>query len=54
VRSHLHVALDQGYITQVRFDQLYDRASEVNRLISGFMNYLRESNLRGRKYRDAT
>ncbi len=53
VRSHLYVALDQGYITQIRFGELYDQASEVSRLITGFMNYLRESNLRGRKYRDA-
>jgi four helix bundle protein len=51
VKSHLYVALDQGYLTPVSFDQLYGQASEVSRLLSGFMTYLRESNLRGRKYR---
>ena len=51
VKSHLYVALDQGYLTQVGFDQLYGQASEVSRLLSGFMTYLRESDLRGRKYR---
>jgi len=51
VKSHLYVALDQGYIAPASFDQLYDQASEVGRLLSGFMSYLRESNLRGHKYR---
>jgi four helix bundle protein len=51
VKSHLYVALDQGYIPTPAFDQLYGQASEVSRLLSGFMAYLRESNLRGRKYR---
>ena len=51
VKSHLYVALDQAYITSACFDQLYGKAGEVGRLVSGFMTYLRESNLRGRKYR---
>ena len=51
VKSHLYVALDQEYLTPVSFDQLYGQASEVSRLLSGFMSYLRESNLRGRKHR---
>lgn len=51
VRSHLYVALDQGYLTQTSFSSLFDQAAEVSRLLSGFMNYLRQSNVRGRKYR---
>ena len=51
VKSHLYVALDQGYLAPANFDQLYGQASEVSRLLSGFMTYLRESDLRGRKYR---
>ncbi len=54
VKSHLYVALDQNYIEQVRFNTLYEQASEVGRLISGFMAYLRGSNLRGNKYRGAS
>jgi len=53
VRSHLYVALDQKYISQAVFDQLYDRSTEVSRLVSGFMTYLRQSNLRGKKYRES-
>ncbi len=51
VKSHLYVALDQKYITQDAFDQLYTQASDVSKLVSGFMAYLRESELRGNKYR---
>jgi four helix bundle protein len=51
VKSHLYVALDQSYITPVDFEQLYGQASEVSRLLAGFMGYLRESKLRGHKYR---
>jgi four helix bundle protein len=51
VKSHLYVALDQEYLAPSSFDQLYGQANEVGRLLSGFMTYLRESDLRGRKYR---
>ena len=53
VRSHLYAALDQGYVSEDTFADLSRQALEVSRLIAGFMAYLRQSNLRGRKYRDA-
>jgi hypothetical protein len=46
-----YVALDQGYVTQVSFDQLYAKADEVSRLVGGFMHYLRQSQLGGPKYK---
>jgi four helix bundle protein len=49
VKSHLHVALDQQYVAQEHFGQLYEQADEVSRLISGLTSYLRQSSLRGRK-----
>jgi len=51
VKSHLYVALDQEYVTPPQFTHLYDQADEVGRLLSGFMAYLQESNLRGRKFK---
>ena len=51
VKSHLYVAMDQGYITSVGFGQLYAKADEVSRLLGGFMNYLRQSRLRGSKFK---
>jgi four helix bundle protein len=50
VKSHLYVALDQQYVTAAEFTNLYGQADEVGKLLSGFMDYLRKSNLRGRKY----
>jgi len=40
VRSLLYVALDQGYINQDEFHELYDQATTVSRLIAGFIGYL--------------
>jgi four helix bundle protein len=51
VKSHLYVALDQQYLTQTQFTQLYNGADEVGKLIAGFMDYLRQSQLRGRKFK---
>src|SRR6266478_7899310 len=50
VKSHLYVALDQSYITPMTFDDLYGKANEVGRLVSGFMTYLRDSRVGGHKY----
>jgi four helix bundle protein len=50
VRSHLYVALDQRDILPPAFDGLYAAADEVGKLVNGFMKYLRESELRDRKY----
>ena len=51
VKSHLYVALDQSYITPMIFDNLYGKANEVGRLVSGFMTYLRDSRVGGHKYK---
>jgi len=50
-KSHLYVALDREYIDKSQFDRLYGTADEVSRLISGFMGYLQQSDLRGRKFK---
>lgn len=52
VRSQPYVALDQGYITQPQFDELYADALSINRMVSGFMTYLKKTDLRGSKYQD--
>jgi four helix bundle protein len=41
VRAQAYIALDQGYITQEKFDQIYALAGETGRLIGGFIAYLR-------------
>jgi four helix bundle protein len=49
VRSQLYVALDAGFLDQAQFTELFGSAEEASRLIAGFMSYLRESEMRGRK-----
>jgi four helix bundle protein len=51
VKSHLYVALDQAYVTQLGFDQLYAKADEVSRLVAGFMTYLQQSHVGGHKFK---
>jgi four helix bundle protein len=51
VKSHLYVALDQQYIVQEQFNRLYNCADEVGRLLAGFMSYLKQSGLRGKKFK---
>ena len=51
VEAQLYVALDQGYISQEQFDSTKSMALSTKKLIAGFMNYLRQSNLKGQKYK---
>ena len=51
VRAQLYVALDAGYIDQQTFSQLSDMAAQINRMLAGFMKYLRISELKGSKYK---
>jgi four helix bundle protein len=53
-RSHLHVALDQGYLTQQQFEELKNQTEVVGKMLSGFMNYPRKSDYRGSKFRQST
>ena len=41
IQSHLYVALDLNYVTQIVFDEIYDKADKVSRMISNFIKYLR-------------
>ena len=40
VKSELYVALDQRYITQTQFDEIYGLASQTHAKIGGFIRYL--------------
>lgn len=41
VQSHLYVALDQSYLGQKEFDEIYEQANKSAMLISGLVKYLR-------------
>jgi four helix bundle protein len=51
LRAQLYVAFDQQYVSMETFDFLRTEVTEVSQLISGFMKYLKESDLRGSKLR---
>ena len=42
-QSHLYVALDQEYITEKEFLDIYSKIDEVSRMIQGFSNYLKNA-----------
>ena len=44
VQSHLYVALDQNYISEEKFQKIYNQVEDVKKLISGFKRYLKNSN----------
>ncbi len=41
VRSHLYIAVDQGYLSKDSFESIYAQADKVGRIISGLIKYLR-------------
>ena len=51
LRAQLYVALDQNYLSNAKFDSLSQQAIEISQLISGFMKYLKQSDLQGSKLR---
>ena len=53
VRSQLYVALDQSYLTESVFEELSSHAREISRMLTGLMSYLRNSGLKGTKYKSS-
>ena len=51
VESQLYIAFDQNYISQEEFHSLKELADSTKRLIAAFMNYLKQSEIRGQKYK---
>ncbi len=49
--TQLYLAADQQYITAAEFHLLYAQASEVNRMLSGLINYLQKATIKGVKFR---
>jgi four helix bundle protein len=41
LQSHLYVGLDQSYLTQAEFSELYDQTSKTKGMIFRFIEYLR-------------
>lgn len=50
-RSQLYRVLDRNYINEEEFDKLYEQTIVLGKMIGGFMNYLKKSDLKGSKYK---
>lgn len=52
LKSQLYRCLDNKYISQKLFDDLYNLADEVTKMITGFINYLNKSKIKGQKFKN--
>lgn len=52
VRSQLYRALDQKYIDQKSFEELYNGYDSLGGKIAGFINYLNQSSIKGQKFKE--
>lgn len=43
IKSQLYIASDLGYIDEVTFEKLYDKCTDISKLIRGFINYLKKT-----------
>ena len=44
VQSQLYIALDQGYISEEQFREIYEKVEETAKLLSKFITYLKSLN----------
>ena len=54
VRAQLYVALDRNYIDEPTFRELNQLTTQIGRMISGLMAYLKQSGIKGTKYKRAS
>ncbi len=51
LQSHMYVAIDQNYVTQEVFDNIYQQADKTAKMISGLITYLRNNEARFKQER---
>jgi len=51
LRSQLYRALDQKYIDENEFQDSYELVSDCSKLVTGLINYLKNSELKGLKFK---
>ncbi len=54
VRAQLYVALDRKYLDESTFRELSQMATQTSRMIGGLVAYLKQSGLKGTKYKKAS
>ncbi|MBK9215244.1 MAG: four helix bundle protein [Chloracidobacterium sp.] len=51
VRAQLYIAMDQGYLDEKNFLKLREEVVQVSMMIAGLIAYLKQSELKGSKFR---
>jgi four helix bundle protein len=51
LKTQLIIAFEIGYINDIEYNKLKNDSEEIAKLITGFMNYLSKSELKGIKYK---
>ncbi len=46
LQSHMYIALDQNYITNGTFEEIYQQVHKTSKMISGLITYLRNNEVR--------
>jgi four helix bundle protein len=50
VKSQLYRSLDNQYISDLKFNELYEQCDEVGRMIDSLLLYLNNTDNKGRRY----
>lgn len=51
VKSQLYRALDQQYIVEEKFKEMYEEADTISKQIDALRNYLLKTEIKGRRYK---
>ena len=51
LKTQLIIAFEIGYLNDIEYTKLKNDSDEIGKLITGFMNYLNQSELKGIKYK---
>ena len=52
LKSQLYRCLDNKYISQQLFDELYSLADEITKMITGFIGHLNKLKIKGQKFKN--
>ena len=52
LKYQFYRCLDNKYITQQLFDELYNLANELTKMITSFISYLNKSKIKGQKFKN--
>lgn len=50
IRAQLYIAKELNYINEIDFNLLIGKVTEVSKMLSGLMGYLKQTELKGTKY----